>query len=44
MESKSCFTIWVDPKTIFEPNHNPQKAHVDPKKPTMTFKLGQNLK
>ena len=31
MENKSCFTTWVDPKSIFEPYSDPKIADKDKK-------------
>ena len=31
-ESKSCASIWVDPKTVFKPHRNFKNGHFEPKK------------
>ena len=31
-ENKSCSTTWVDPKTVFEPFHNPKNSSLGPQK------------
>ena len=32
IESESCSTIWVDPKTVFEPNPDPKNSTLRPQK------------
>ena len=39
IENKSCCTIWVDPKTISEPDRNTQNSTFGPKKAKTTLKL-----
>ena len=44
IEIQSCSARWRDPRTIFEPNPGPKKAHYGPKISKTTQKLGKSQK
>ena len=38
LEKKSCWSIWLDPKTVFEPDPNPKNSLIWPRKAKQIYK------